>query len=151
MNAFDRAKSLTMITKIEAIVYSFRSKFPESFADLKPWVKNDETKQFNDPNSIDIGFHFPSPNFSCQCRSILMQVRIHQDSEDEVYKAVGIELSGYEAYQEQWQFSTIECWEFSGASKPKSEAQKLLKQVCCQILKLFDNPQSAGNAMDELK
>ena len=71
-----------------------------------------------------------------------MQVRIHQYSEEETYKAVGIELSGYEAYQEQWQFSTIECWEFSGASKPKSEAQERLKQVCYQILQLFNNPQS---------
>ena len=142
MNAFDQFKNLMMITKIEAIVYSFRSKFPESFADLKPWVKNDEIKQFSDPNSIDISFHFPNPNFSCQCRSILMQIRIDQGSEKETYKALGIELSGYEAYQEQWQFSTIEYWEFSGASKPKLEAQKLLKQVCCQILLLFENPQS---------
>jgi len=131
-----------MISKIEAIVYLFTSEFPECFADLKPWAKNDETKQFNDPNSIDIGFHFGNPNCSCQCRSILMQVKIHRDLEQEAYKAVEIELSGYEALQEQWQFSTIESWEFSGASKPKSEAQELLKKVCYQILQLFNNPQS---------
>ncbi|MEO1375227.1 MAG: hypothetical protein AAFW70_13090 [Cyanobacteria bacterium J06635_10] len=140
MNAFEQIRNLTMISKIEAIVYLFTSEFPECFADLKPWAKNDETKQFNDPNSIDIGFHFGNPNFCCQCCSILMQVRI--DSKDKVYKAVEIELLGYEAYQEQWQFSTIESWEFSGVCKPKSEAQELLKQVCYQILQLFNNPQS---------
>ncbi|MEO1429996.1 MAG: hypothetical protein AAFV71_13215 [Cyanobacteria bacterium J06633_8] len=142
MNAFEQIKSLTMISKIEAIVYLFTSEFPECFADLKPWAKNDETKQFNDPNSIDIGFHFGNPNFCCHCCSILMQVRINRDSKNEVYKAVEIELLGYEAYQEQWQFSTIESWEFSGQSKPKSEAQEILKQVCSQILQLFNNPQS---------
>ena len=142
MNAFEQIKSLTMISKIEAIVYSFRSEFPDCFVDLKPWVKNDDTKQFNDPNSIDIGFHFRNPNFSCQCRSILMQVKIHRDLEQEVYKAVELELLGYDAYQENWQFSTVESWEFSGQSKPKLEAQELLKQVCSQILQLFNNPQS---------
>ncbi|WP_159460641.1 hypothetical protein [Calothrix rhizosoleniae] len=132
-----------MISKIEAIVYSFRAKFPDCFADLKPWAKNDTTKQFTDPNSIDIGFHFPNANFDCRCRSILMQVRIHRDFEQQDYKAVGIQLSGYEAYREQWQFSTIGHWEFSGISNPTSEAQELLKQVCCQIIQLFDNSQSA--------
>ena len=143
MNAFEQVKSLAMISKVEAIVYSFRSEFPECLADLKPWVKNDETKQFSDPNSIDIGFHFPDANLSCRCRSILMQVRIHRNSSQQDYKAVGIELSGYEAYREQWQFSTIGYWEFSGASKPTSQAQELLKQVCRRILQLFDNSQSA--------
>ncbi|MEO0842926.1 MAG: hypothetical protein AAF063_29030 [Cyanobacteria bacterium J06643_5] len=131
-----------MISKIEAIVYLFRSEFPGCLVDLKPWVKNDETKQFNDPNSIDIGFHFRNPSVSCQCRSILMQVKINRDLEQEAYKAVEIELLGYETYQEQWQFSTIESWKFSGESKPKSEAQELLKQVCYRILQLFNNPQS---------
>ncbi len=143
MNAFEQVKSLAMISKVEAIVYSFRSQFPECIADLKPWVRNDETKYFSDPNSIDIGFHFPNANFSCRCRSILMQVKIRLNSEQQDYKAVGIELSGYEAYREQWQFSTIGYWQFSGASKPTSQAQELLKQVCCQILQLFDNSQSA--------
>ena len=143
MNAFEQIKSLAMISKVEAIVYSFRSEFPECLADLKPWVKNDETRQFSDPDSIDIAFNFPDANFSCRCRSILMQVRIHRNSERQDYQAVGIQLSGYEAYREQWKFSTIGYWEFLGVSKPTSEAQKLLRQVCCQILELFDNSHSA--------
>ena len=142
MNAFEQVKSLAMITKVEAIVYSFKSQFPKSLADLKPWVNNDATKQFNDPNSIDLGFHFANFNFACQCRSILMQVRIHQDTEQKAYKAIGIVLSGYEAFQEQWRFSTIEYWEFSGKSQPTTEAQELLKQVCYQILQLFNHSQS---------
>ena len=89
MNAFEQVKSLAMISKVEAIVYSFRSQFPECIADLKPWVRNDETKYFSDPNSIDIGFHFPNANFSCRCRSILMQVKIRLNSEQQDYKAVG--------------------------------------------------------------
>ena len=72
-----------------------------------------------------------------------MQVKIYRDSEQQDYKAVGIELSGFEAFQEQWRFSTIEYWEFSGKSQPKPEAQELLKQVCSQILQLFNPSQTA--------
>ena len=108
MNAFEQVKSLAMITKVEAIVHSFKSQFPISLVDLKPWVDNEETKLFNDPNSIDIGFHFSKFNFACCCRSILMQVKIYRDSEEENYKAIGIELSGFEAFQEQWRFTTID-------------------------------------------
>ena len=75
MNAFEQVKSLAMITKVEAIVHSVKSQFPISLVDLKPWVNNDGTKLFNDPNSIDIGFHFAKFNSDCSCRSILMQVR----------------------------------------------------------------------------
>ena len=143
MNAFEQVKSLAMITKVEAIIHSVKSQFPISLVDLKPWVNNDETKLFNDPNSIDIGFHFANFHFACRCRSILMQVKIYRDSEQQDYKAVGIELSGFEAFQEQWRFSTIEYWGFSGKSQPTPEAQELLKQVCCQILQLFNHSQSA--------
>jgi hypothetical protein len=144
VNALEQVKSLAMISKIEAIVYLFRAEFPQCLADLKPWIKDDETEKFSDPDSIDIGFHFPDLHFSCRCRSILMQVRIHQNPEQQDYRAIGIELSGYEAYQKQWQLSTIEYWKFSGISQPTAVAQEQLKQVCRQILQLFGDAQSAN-------
>ena len=137
MNAFEQIKNLEAIGKIEAIIHLFRTEFPECIADLKPWVKNKETKQYKDTNSIDIGFHFPDANFSCRCLSVLMQVKIAQDSNQQNYQAIGINLSGYGSYQEQWQFSTIGSWTFSGISQPTEEAQELLKKVCRQILALF--------------
>lgn len=36
MNAIEQATNLMMISKIEAIVYLFKSKFPDINADLKP-------------------------------------------------------------------------------------------------------------------
>ena len=139
MNAIQQITSLEMMSKVEAIVYSFRKRFPESLADLKPWINNTETQQFNDPDSVDIGFYFPNLNSSCQCRTILMQVKIQRDADHQECKVLGIQLSGYEAYREQWQFSTIGHWSFSGTSIPTADAQDLLKKVCCQILQLFNS------------
>ena len=118
MNAFEQAKNLMMISKIEAMVYLFTSEFPDSLADLQPWLKNTETEKFVDAHSIDIGFHFSKLNFACQCRSILMQVRLKQDSPERRLKAIGIELSGYETSHQLWRFSTIGNWQFCGNSPP---------------------------------
>ncbi|MGF1541703.1 MAG: hypothetical protein ACFCU5_14845 [Pleurocapsa sp.] len=137
MNAFEQAKSLIMISKIEAIVYLFKSEFPDSLADLKPWIKNAETEKFEDTNSIDIGFHFPQLNFPCQCRSILMQVRLDREEKNKEFKLIGIELSGYETSHQLWTFSTIGNWQFLGAFPPTIRTQEKLKKVCSQIIKLF--------------
>jgi hypothetical protein len=139
MNAFEQVKSLTMISKVEAIVYLFRTQFPESLVDLKPWIKDNKTKEFSDPNSIDISFNFPDSSLSCRCRSVLMQIKIYQDGEQQNYQATGIDLSGFKAYQEQWRFSTVGNWDFFGTSRPSPGAQKLLRRVCDQVLQLFDN------------
>jgi hypothetical protein len=139
VNAIDQAKNLMMISKIEAIVHLFRSQFPESLADLKPWLQNAETAKFENANSIDIGFHFSKLNFPCQCRSILMQVRLNRDFEPEMLKVIGIELSGYETSDRLWQFSTIDNWYFRGEFPPTIRTQEKLKQVCYQIIKLFSD------------
>lgn len=141
MNAYEQVKSLAMISKIESIAYLFRKEFPECIADLKPWIQSEETKQFCDPNSIDIAFCFSNKNLSCQRQNILMQVKIHQNSNQSESQAIGITLSGYSAYQEQWQFSTIGHWEFSGISKPTSMTQEKLKHICNQVLQLFNASQ----------
>ncbi|MEM8718558.1 MAG: hypothetical protein AAGE84_04520 [Cyanobacteria bacterium P01_G01_bin.39] len=138
MNAFEQVKSLAMISKVEAIVHLFRIEFPECLADLKPWVQTKETEKFEDPSSIDIAFHFPDANLSCRCQSVLMQLKIHQDLNQQYYQAIGIRLSGYAAYQEQWQFSTVGYWEFSGMFKPEIVAQEQFKRICCQTLQLFN-------------
>ena len=139
MNAFEQAKNLMMISKIEAMVHLFKSEFPDSFADLQPWLKNTETEKFDDSNSIDIGFHFPKLNFACQCRSILMQVRLERDSKERRLKAIGIELSGYETSHQLWGFSTIGNWQFWGNFPPTIRTQEQLKQVCYQIIQLFES------------
>ncbi|VEP15392.1 conserved hypothetical protein [Hyella patelloides LEGE 07179] len=139
MNAIEQATNLMMISKIEAIVYLFKSKFPNIIVDLKPWLKNVETEKYGDKNSIDIGFHFSNLNFPCQCRSLLMQVRLSEDCQQRKLKAIGVELSGYEPSYPLWQFSTIGSWQFEGNFPPTIRTQEKLKQICHQIMLLFSN------------
>ncbi len=81
MNAAEQAISPETASKIAAIVNLFKQEFPDAKADLKPWMNDPDTRELVDPDSIDIGFHFPgwSPRF--QSRSILVQIRLFQDPE----------------------------------------------------------------------
>ena len=143
MNAFEQAKSLMMISKIEAIVHLFKSELPDVIVDLKPWLKNTDTEYYEDISSIDIGFHFSKLNYACQCRSILIQVRLNGNSSQENLRAIGIELSGYETLHQVWRFSTIGSWQFLGEFPPISGTQKKLKLICRQIIELFDNQEES--------
>ena len=139
MNAIEQATNLKMISKIEAIVYIFKSQFPDIVVDLKPWLKNTNTEKYKDKNSIDIGFHFPNLNFPCQCCSILMQVRFDKDFKKGSLKPIGVELSGFENSYLLWRFSTIGNWQFEGNFPPTIRTQQKLKRICYQIIKLFES------------
>jgi len=140
MNAAEQARDIQMATKIASIVNLFKQELPDLRSDLKPWVSDPETRDLVDPDSIDIGFHFPGVSRSCQCRSLLVQIRFHHDPLENQRRAIGLELAGYDHRGQQWRFSTIEHWEFRGESIPNSELQAKLKHCCRQVLELFQIP-----------
>ena len=70
MNASEQAKGLEITTKIAAIVNLFKQQFPDAKADLNPWRNDPDTVDLVDPDSIDIGFHFPGWSPKIQSRSI---------------------------------------------------------------------------------
>ncbi|MBE9030684.1 hypothetical protein IQ266_13175 [filamentous cyanobacterium LEGE 11480] len=143
MNAAERATSLETTSKIAAIVNLFKQEFPDAKADLKPWVNDPDTRELVDPDSIDIGFHFPgwSPRF--QSRSILVQIRLFQDPESmdvaaPVPKSIGAEVVGFTHAGKQWQLSTIQAWDFEGEKIPSEEIQFQLKRFCRKLLEVFN-------------
>ena len=95
MNASERALGVELATKIASVVNLFRAEFPDARADLKPWRNDPETREWMDPDSIDIGFHLPgwSPRF--QSRSMLVQIRFFTDPLDQVQTFIGIETAGF--------------------------------------------------------
>ena len=138
MNAIEKATNLSIISRIEAISYLLKSKFPGVIIDLKPWAKNVETDIYGDHNSLDIGLHFSQLNLPCQCRSILMQVKLHEDTVTKNLKVIGVTLAGYESTYALWQFTTIGGWQFTGEFPPTLRAQERFKQVCRQVFELFE-------------
>lgn len=139
MNAAEQAKGLEAASKIAAVVNLFKSEFPDARADLKPWANDPDTQELVDPDSIDIGFHFPGRSRLFQSRSILLQIRFHEDALTQERRAIGIEMAGFDHRGKQWRLSTVENWTFEGENSPAPEVAEKLKAFIRQALELFDS------------
>ena len=140
MNAAEQATNFEVARQIAAVVNLFKAEFPEIRADLKPWMNDQDTLALVDPDSIDIGFHFPGFSRRFQSRSILIQIRFHVDPLLQSHRAIGVEAGGFDHRGKQWRFSTVEQWGFVGAVCPAAEAEVILKRLCQDILTVFNGP-----------
>ncbi|BAY15697.1 hypothetical protein NIES2109_29890 [Nostoc sp. HK-01] len=138
MNASEQATNLELASKIATVVNLFKFQFPDAKSDLKPWKNDPETRELVDPDSIDIGFHFPGISKSWRSRSVLIQIRFHQDPITNLRRAIGIEVAGFDHRGEAWRLSTVENWNIVGESVPSLQIGDKLKQFCRQILELFN-------------
>ena len=138
MNAAEQATSLETASKIATITNLIKTDFPDARVDLKPWTNDPDTRELLDPDSIDIGFHFPGRSRLFQCRSVLIQIRFHPDLETQIRRAIGIEAAGFDHKGKQWRFSTVESWVFEGEGQPVLEAATRLKEFCQGVLKIFN-------------
>jgi hypothetical protein len=138
VNASERATTAEVTSKIAAAVNAFKCHFPDVRVDLKPWASDRDTQELVDPESIDIGFHFPGRSRLCQCRSILVQIRFHSDPLTQTHRAIGLELAGFDHRGKQWQMSTIENWRVVGEVEPAVEVTAKLKTFCQQVFELFN-------------
>ncbi len=138
MNAAEQATNVELASKIAAVVNLFKFEFPDAKSDLKPWHNDPETRELVDPDSIDIGFHFPGISKSWSSRSILIQIRFYQDSINKSRRAIGIEVSGFDHRGQVWRLSTVDQWNFLGESLPSPDVGEKLKQICRQILEVFN-------------
>lgn len=138
MNAAEQANSIEIASKIAAVVNLFQSEFPDTSVDLSPWLNDAETAKFDDPHSLDFAFHFQKWDFACQSSAILMQIRLPETKDLDSQRLIGVELSGHDYMGQQWRFATIGNWEFWGITLPIPEAEKRLKHICVEILRLFN-------------
>ncbi|MDJ0713565.1 MAG: hypothetical protein QNJ54_05030 [Prochloraceae cyanobacterium] len=138
MNAAEQARGLNVSTKIAALINLFKSEFPDAKADLKPWRNDPETLSWVDPDSIDIGFHFPGWSRRINCHSILVQIRFYQDPLDAKKRLIGIETAGFSHQGQAWRLSTVENWQFFGSYQPAIEPKEQIKHFCRNVFELFD-------------
>ena len=139
MNASERATGLDTANKIATVVNLFKAEFPDAKADLKPWKNDPHTRELIDPDSIDIGFHFPGWSRRFQSNSILVQIRLHQDSLDNQERLIGLEVAGFSHQGQAWRLSTIEYWQFMGKNQPVEDVKQKLKLFCRQVFELFSS------------
>ncbi len=140
MNASEQATNLDLASKIATVVNLFKFEFPDVKSDLKPWKNDPTTRELVDPDSIDIGFHFPGISKSWRSRSILIQIRFYQDPIHNSRRAIGIEAAGFDHRGEVWRLSTVDNWSFTGQTAPSPQIGDKLKQICRQILEVFNQP-----------
>ncbi|MDA0268111.1 MAG: hypothetical protein O2890_05760 [Cyanobacteria bacterium] len=138
MNAAEQANSIEFANKIATVVRLFKGTFPDLRVDLKPWANDQDTRALVDPDSIDLGFHFPGLSRLFQCRSLLVQIRFHTDSETQVQRVIGIEVAGFDHRGKQWSLSTIHQWSFTGAVVPEGTIGDRLKDCCRQVFEVFN-------------
>ena len=138
MNAAQQATNIEVTTKIAAVVNLFKSEFPDAKADLKPWQNDPDTRELVDPDSIDIGFHFPGWSRRFQSRSILVQIRFYEDPVDASRRLIGIETAGFNHQGLAWRLSTVENWSLVGDVQPVPEVEEKLKHFCRQVFALFN-------------
>ncbi len=140
VNAAEQANSIEFASKIATVVGLFKGEFPDLRVDLKPWANDRETRDLVDPDSIDLGFHFPGVSRLFRCRSLLVQIRLHPDPDTEKRRVIGLEVAGFDHRGKQWTLSTIDNWSFAGSVSPDPTCGERLKQCCRQTLALFADP-----------
>lgn len=137
MNASEQANGLEIASKIASIVNLFKQYFPDAKGDLQPWHNDPDTIDLVDPDSIDIGFHFPGWSRKIQSRSILVQIRFHHDSVENKQGLIGIDTAGFNHSGEVWRFSTVDNWQLEGRCLPVDEVREKLKDFCRGVWELF--------------
>jgi hypothetical protein len=145
VNAAEMATNLEFASKIATVVNLFKSEFPDARSDLKPWKNDPQTRELVDPDSIDIGFHFPGISKSWQSRSVLIQIRFYQDILNGSRRAIGVEVAGFSHIGEQWRLSTVENWSFVGTSVPSPQVGEKLKDFCRHVLEIFNSAPPISN------
>lgn len=139
MNAAEQSTSLEATSKIAAAANLFKAEFPDAKADFKPWVNDSDTRELVDPESIDIGFHFPGFSRLLQSRSLLLQIRFYEDSQKGERRAIGAEITGFDHRGKQWWLSTVDTWAFEGSNYPTPEMGEKLKAFLRNVLELFSS------------
>ncbi|WP_080807735.1 hypothetical protein [Halomicronema hongdechloris] len=148
MNAAEQATSIEFATKIATVVRMVKTEFPDLRVDLKPWANDDATRELTDPDSIDLGFHFPGVSRLFKCRSLLMQIRFHADPDIPQPRVIGIEIGGFDHRGKQWNLSTIGAWGFTGNVSPEHTVAEQLKSCCRRVYAIFNGPPSEGGVDD---
>ena len=126
MNAAEKATSPELANKIAAIVNLFRREFTQVKPNLSPWNNDPDTREWMDPDSIDLGFNLPPGH-------TLVQLRLQSQ------RLIGIEILCFGPLgSERWKFSTIGTWEFFGTSLPSETFQTTMKEISYEIFTLFN-------------
>ena len=138
MNAGESVRSVAQVRAVASIVTLVREQFPAAQPNLRPWRDDAQTRQWDEPESLDLSFHFPGWSPRLQCRSLLLQLRFQNNESDEGLKLLGVLVRGMTYDGERWRLATVGDWSLEGSYLPQAEQASQLRQMCRDLFLLFD-------------
>ena len=138
VNAGESVRSVAKVRAVASTVNLVREQFPAAKPNLRPWRDDAETRQWDEPESLDLSFHFPGWSPRLQCRSLLFQLRFQNKEADEVQKLLGVLIRGMTYDGERWRLATVGDWSPEGSHLPQAEQAAQLRQMCRDLFLLFD-------------
>ncbi len=112
--------------------------FPAAKPNLRPWRDDAQIRQWDEPESLDLSFHFPGWSPRLQLRSLLLQLGFQHDESDEVLKLLGVLGRGMKYDGDRWWLATVGDWSLEGSHLPQAEQAAKLRQMCRDLFLLFD-------------
>ena len=138
VNASESVRSVAQVRAVASILNLVRKQFPAAKPNLRPWRDDAQTRQWDEPESLDLSFHFPGWSPRLQCRSLLLQLRFQNNESDEGVKLLGVLVRGMTYDGERWRLATVGDWSLEGSHLPQAEQAAQLRQMCRDLFLLFD-------------
>ena len=138
VNAGESVRSVAQVRVVASIVTLVREQFPAAQPNLRPWRDDAQTRQWDEPESLDLSFHFPGWSPRLQCRSLLLQLRFQNNRGDQGLKLLGVLIRGMTYDGERWRLATVGDWSPEGSHLPQAEQATQLRQMCRDLFLLFD-------------
>ena len=120
-----------------------RRHYPAATANLKPWRDDALTREWSEPETLDLAFHFPGWSPRLQCRSLLMQLRRSAGAAEDQRRLLGVLMRGMTYDGERWRLATVGEWQPAGPHLPQPEQIQRLRQICRELFELFDGCSSS--------
>ena len=143
MNAGETVRSVEQAQALASAVTLVRRHFPAATPNLLPWRDDAQTRQWREPESIDLAFHFPGWSPRLQCRSLLIQLRLSSDDQERQGHLLGVLMRGMTYEGERWRLATVGDWQPAGSHLPQPDQVKQLREICEDLFELF--PADATN------
>ena len=150
VNAGEAVDSVQLAQALASAVNLIRHRFPVASVSLNPWRDDPQTRQWQEEQTLDLAFYFPGWSPSLECRSLLLQLRLQRQSEDEgpaaVQKLLGVLMRGMTYDGERWRLVTMGNWQPEGSHLPQPEQVQQLRGICRELFDLFSNSAATGTA-----
>ena len=144
LNAGETVRSVEQVQALASAVTLVRRHFPAATPNLRPWRDDAQTRQWSEPESIDIAFHFPGWSPRLQCRSLLIQLRLSSDDQERQGHLLGVLMRGMTYEGERWRLATVGDWQPAGSHLPQPDQVKQLREICQDLFELFPSDATNG-------